>query len=70
MATVEELQDRLEKLREVRAFGVRSVEYHDRKHEYRSDAELAAAIADLESQIARISRRPIRMVYVTASKGL
>jgi hypothetical protein len=68
--TVQELQARLEDLRKVRASGLRSAGYDGHQTEYRSDAELAAAIADLERQIAGYSRQPVRMVYVNASKGI
>jgi hypothetical protein len=68
------LQGQLEKLRKARAAGVRKVSYGNgpvsREVEYRSDSELAAAIADLEKQIAGVQGRRITRVRVTSSKGL
>lgn len=37
---------------------------------YRTDAELAAALADVERRIAGRQGRTIRMVYVQSSKGV
>lgn len=69
------LSDRLEALRKARASGVRRVEFEARNGvrrlvEYRSDSELAAAIADLERQIAKLrgSRKPV--LYINSSKGV
>jgi len=70
MATVETLTQRLEALREIRAAGERSVTYDGVETVYRSDAELAAAIADLERQIAGSSSQPVRRIRVNTSKGL
>ena len=74
MATLSELHARLEELRSARAKGIRRVEHSaaggvSRSIEYRSDAELAAAIADVEQQIARASGKTVRGVYFTSSKG-
>lgn len=70
-----ELSDRLEALRKARASGVRRVEFESgngsrRLVEYRTDSELAAAIADLERQIAQLrgARRPV--LYINSSKGV
>lgn len=70
MATREELEARLEKLRKHRASGMRRVEFGDQRLEYRSDAELAAAIGDLERQLAGAAGAHIHTVRVTATKGL
>ncbi|MBL8908034.1 MAG: hypothetical protein JNM20_15275 [Rhizobiales bacterium] len=70
MATAVELQARLEALRKVRANGLRSIQYEDIRTEYRSDAELAAAITDLEQQLAAASGRRIRTVTFSTSKGV
>ncbi|WAC27512.1 phage head-tail joining protein [Ancylobacter sp. SL191] len=70
MAGVDVLQERLEKLRAARATGIRRLRYSDGKeHEYRTDAELAAAIADLERQIAG-ANASAKVVYFSTSKGL
>lgn len=65
------MQLQLEALRSARASGVRTVEFEAgngtrRKIKYRSDAELAAAIADLERRLG--SR--IHTVKLHTSKGL
>lgn len=70
MADLVDLDARLANLRALRAKGVRIVEYGEQRVEYRSDAELAAAIADLERQIAATSGNPVRMVRFASSKGL
>ena len=70
MPTVAELQTRLDNLRAARAEGVRRVEFGDRRVEYRSDAELATAIADLERQISNLGgAASVRMVRFSTSKG-
>ena len=53
-----ELHTQLSELRAARASGIRRVEMRDRTVEYRSDAELAAAIRDLETRIAVAEGRP------------
>ena len=70
MATVAEMQTQLDVLRKARASGVRKVEGPDnRSVEYKSDAEMAAAIADIERRITGASGRPIRTVYFNSTKG-
>lgn len=70
MATVIELQARLDRLRQHRANGTLSVRYEDGTMiTYRSDGELAAAIADLERQIAMTSGAGISTILVSSSKG-
>jgi hypothetical protein len=70
MATTTELETRLEKLRAMRAAGTRIVEIGERRVEYRSDQELAAAIADLEHQLAGARGPRVHTIRVHASKGL
>lgn len=70
MATVEELTARLEALRTQRASGTRAAEYGDRRVEFQSDAAMAAAIADLERQIAAASGQRVHTVMFATSKGL
>lgn len=71
MATLSELQTRLETLRAQRATGVATLQFSDgRQVAYRSDSQIAAAIADLERQIATLSTTPVTTVLVSASKGL
>jgi hypothetical protein len=70
VATVAELQARLDQLRVNRALGALSVRYEDGTAiTYRSDAELAAAIADLERQITVTSGVGISTIRVGSSKG-
>jgi hypothetical protein len=71
MATVADLQAQLDGLRALRAGGEKRTKFRDRETEYRSDAELVAAIADIEKQIAALQGvRPIHTVRVSSSKGL
>lgn len=55
MSAVADMQDQLAKLRSLRADGVRKSRFGDDEIEFRSDTELAAAIADLERRIAATS---------------
>jgi len=58
-------------LQEARYAGVRSVSYDGRTITYGSDAEMAAAITDLEARIAKASGTPRRRRWGTvATKGL
>jgi hypothetical protein len=69
--TVEQMTARREALLEARWRGVRTIEIEGRRITYATDAEMAAAIADLERRIADASagaRR--RIVRTAASKGL
>lgn len=72
MATLDELRAQRDALVQTRRQGVRAVQYDDGKRvEYRSDAELAAAIAEIDREIAAAlgTRRRTRFVFQT-SKGL
>jgi len=73
METLAELQDQLSKLRKARAAGTARVEFSDGQTrnvvEYKSDAELAAAIGDLERRIATLSRSPVTTIRFSYSKG-
>lgn len=58
-------------LQEARFSGLRSVSYDGKTLTYGSDTELAAAIADLESRIARATGATRRRRWGTiATKGL
>jgi hypothetical protein len=71
MATVLELVDRLDRLRGARARGVHEVQTADgRRITYKSDAEMAAASADIERQITVMSGVPITSILVASSKEL
>lgn len=71
MATLAELQARLDSLRAARASGTHETRLSDgRAVVYKSDLEMGAAIADLERQIAAMTTTPVTTVLVAASKGL
>jgi hypothetical protein len=66
------IQLELERLRSIRAGGVRSVQEGDNRLEHRSDAELVRAIRALEDELAQASgATTVRSVVVraTANKG-
>lgn len=50
--------------------GIRTVEVDGRRVEYRSDAELAAALSDLERRIQASQSSRITMVRISSSKGV
>jgi hypothetical protein len=69
--TLEQMTARRDALLEARWRGVRTVDIDGRRITYATDAEMAAAVADLERRIADASagaRR--RIVRTAASKGL
>ena len=69
MATIAEMQVRLDSLLQLRSDGVRKAGFGDDQVEFRSDSELAAAIADLERRIAAETTPRSRMIYPKVSKG-
>lgn len=69
MATLSELQTWLDALRKARASGLRSVQHGDTRTEFKSDVEMAAAIRDLEGQIASASGTRVKAVYFNQRKG-
>jgi hypothetical protein len=66
------LQEQLVELQEARASGARVVRFRDgnveKYVEFKSDAEMVAAIADLERRINATPRS--RVMYVRATKGI
>lgn len=69
--TLEELTTQRDALLKARFRGVRTVEYDGKRVTYASDAELAAAITDVERRIASADdggRR--RRILTSTSKGL
>ncbi len=69
--TLEDMIARRDALLAARWRGVRTVEVEGRRITYATDAEMAAALGDLERRIAEAqagARR--RIVRTTASKGL
>ena len=70
MPTLIELQNRLEALKAQRASGIARVTYDGKTVRYRGDAEIAAAIRDLQAQIDRLRGKiPVRQLRFKTSKG-
>ncbi len=68
---IDQLRALLSALQEARFSGLRSVSYDGKTLTYGSDAELTAAIADLEARINRASGTTRRRRWGTvATKGL
>jgi hypothetical protein len=71
MATIPELEARLEALRAQRDSAVARVSYDGRSVEYRGTAEIARAIADLERELQALQgKTPVRQIRIYTSKGL
>jgi hypothetical protein len=71
MATVPELQARLEALKAQRDSAVARVAYDGRMVEYRGTAEINSAIAELERELQALQgKAPVRQIRVYTSKGL
>jgi len=71
MATVVELEARLEALKAQRDSAVARVSYDGRTVEYRGTAEINSAVADLEREIQVLQgKAPVRQIRVYTSKGL
>ena len=64
-----ELETMRDTLLRTRARGARVAQIGGERVEYQTDAELAAAIADLEARIRRASATPARSVAFRTSKG-
>jgi hypothetical protein len=71
MATVAEMEERLEALRAQRDSAVARVSYDGRMVEYRGTAEIARAIAELERELQALEgKTPVRQIRIYTSKGL
>jgi hypothetical protein len=71
MATIPELEARLEALKAQRDTAVARVSYDGRSVEYRGTAEIARAIAELERELQALQgSTPVRQIRVYTSKGL
>ncbi|WP_323034910.1 phage head-tail joining protein [Pararhodobacter sp.] len=68
--TLDEMKSRHSALLAARYSGTRSVSYDGKSITYGSDAELAAAIGDLERRIARFERGTGRVLRPYAVKDL
>ncbi len=65
-----ELEDLRDALIRARAQGLRSILYEGKRVEYGSDAEMAAAIADLDRRIATASGSLPTTIAFSTSKGV
>lgn len=71
MATITELETRLEALKAQRDSAVARVSYDGRTVEYRGTAEINAAIAELERELAALQGKPpVRQIRIYTTKGL
>lgn len=69
--SLSELEGMRDALLAARFRGVRTVRYDGQEVEYRSDAEMARALGELERRIASVSTSaPVSQVRVRTSKGL
>ena len=68
--TLADLKARHSALLAARYSGTRSVSYDGKTVNYGSDAELAAAIGDIERRIAKLERGPGRVLRPYAVKDL
>lgn len=68
--TLDELKLRLSALLTARYSGTRSVSYDGKTVTYGTDAELAAAIGDVERRIAKLERGAGRILRPYAVKNL
>ncbi|PTV93496.1 hypothetical protein C8J27_1159 [Rhodobacter aestuarii] len=71
MADLETLQQQLDTLRAYRAKGTQTTTLGNGESvTFKSDAQMAEAIADLEQRIASLSGRQVRMVRFACGKGV
>ena len=69
--TLAELISARDKLRSARLSGVRTTRFGDDEVTYKSDAEMAVALASIEADIAALTRgNAPRTFYPQTSKGL
>ena len=69
MADLAQLTACRDALMAARSRGIRTIEYDGKRVTYASDGEMAAALADLNRQIAGATER-ISVVRIQSSKGL
>ena len=71
MATVAELQQMRADLVSVRSSGARRYkDQNGEEVEYKTDSEMARALAALDAEIATASARPANTIHFNMSKGL
>jgi hypothetical protein len=68
--TLDELKSRHSALLAARYSGTRSVSYDGKTVNYGTDAELAAAISDIERRVAKLERGAGRILRPNAVKDL
>jgi hypothetical protein len=69
MADITELEGMREALLKARFAGVRTVEYEGRRVTYATDAEMAAALADLDRRVGAASAPRVTQVRIRSWKG-
>lgn len=71
MADLTKLRQYRDELQGARFSGVRElVDQNGEKVRYATDAELARAIASIDSEIAALTRRRSSLIYMQTSKGV
>ena len=65
----DELETMRDDLLRARAKGIRTVQLNGERVEYKTDAEMAAAIHDIEARLRRASAATPKAVRFSASKG-
>lgn len=70
MADLATLQQQLDTLRAARARGVQSLTAGAETVTFKTDAQMAEAIADLEQRIAAQAGNPVRIVRFACGKGV
>ena len=65
-----ELETLRDALLQARATGTRTVQVDGKRVEYKTDAEMASALADLEARILRASTPRPGAVLFSSSKGM
>jgi hypothetical protein len=70
MADLSQLTAWRDALMAARYQGIRTVEYDGKRVTYATDAEMAAALGDLNRQIAATGPQRISVVRIQSSKGL
>ncbi|SEO04156.1 hypothetical protein SAMN04489859_103042 [Paracoccus alcaliphilus] len=71
MADLSALRRYRDDLQDARYSGIRSTrDSNGEEVHFKSDAEMARALADIDSQIAALTRRRNSIVYLQTSKGV
>lgn len=70
MSELAELHAQLARLQAIRISGVSGTKFGDREVQYKTDSQIAQAIADLEQRIAGARGQGIRTIRFSTSKGV